>query len=187
MTEREKAARGLLYDANQEELAKERVACSDRCRRYNNLEAGETDAREALIREIVGEIGQGFRIEQPFYCDYGTNIRIGAHFYANYHLVILDAAPVSIGDRVLIGPDCGIYTAGHPLDAELRGRGLEFARPVSIGNDVWIGGGVKILPGVSIGDGAVIGAGSVVTRDVPPGVVAAGNPCRVLHKIGEET
>lgn len=122
-------------------------------------------------------------IEGPVHCDYGFNIEIGDNFYANVNLVILDGAKVTIGDNVFIAPNTGIYTAGHPLEKDLRNQGLEYAKPVHIGNNVWIGAGVSIMPGVTIGDDTVIGAGSVVTRSIPSGVVAVGNPCKVLKKI----
>ena len=123
-------------------------------------------------------------IEPPFRCDYGFHIFLGSGFYANYDCIILDVCPVTIGERVLLGPRVGIYTAAHPLDAAVRATGAEYGAPVTIGDDVWVGGNAVICPGVTIGTGSVIGAGSVVTRDIPPGVVAAGNPCRVLRPIG---
>ena len=130
--------------------------------------------------------GDNFCIEQPFHCDYGYNITLGEDFYSNYNLVILDDAPITIGSHVFIAPDCGIYAAGHPIDAAQRNEGLEYAKPVTIGDNVWIGGGVRILPGVSIGSNTVIGAGSVVTKDIPDGVLAAGNPCRVIRTLTPE-
>jgi len=123
-------------------------------------------------------------ITAPFWCDYGSNIEIGENFYTNHNCVILDCAKVTFGDNVLIGPNCGFYTAGHPLDAVRRNQGLEYARPIHIGHNVWIGGGVQVAPGFTIGDDAVIGAGSVVTKDIPTGVLAAGNPCRVIRDLG---
>lgn len=122
-------------------------------------------------------------IEQPFLCDYGYNIHIGDNFYANHNLVILDGATVKFGDNVFVAPNCGFYTAGHPIDAAERNKGLEYARPITVGNDVWIGGNVCVLPGVTIGDDCVIGAGSVVVKDIPPHSVAVGNPCKVIKKI----
>jgi len=183
MTEKEKAKSGVLYNAEDETLKKERLCCQKKCRLYNQTEPDELQKRHALISGIVGSIGTDFCIEQPFLCDYGYNIHIGQNFYSNYNLVILDAADVKIGDNVFIAPDCGIYTSGHPLDAKERNLGLEYARPVTIGNNVWIGGGVKIMPSVTIGDNCVIGAGSVVTKDIPAGVLAAGNPCVIIRKI----
>lgn len=122
-------------------------------------------------------------IEQPFYCDYGYNIRVGKNFYANYNLVILDEATVIFGDNVFIAPNCGFYTAAHPLEADARNKGLEYARPIHVGDNVWLGAGVSVLPGVTIGDNCVIGAGSVVSRDIPSNSVAVGNPCKTIKKI----
>lgn len=187
MTEREKMERGELYDANYDsELIELRMECKEKCRDYNELRPRETDAREKLLRELLGHTGNGILIEQPFYCDYGFNISVGDNFYANHNLVILDGAKVTFGNNVFIAPNCGFYTAGHPLDSERRNAGLEYAKPITVGNNVWIGADVTVVPGVTIGDGAVIGAGSVVTRDVPAHVVAAGNPCRVIKQIDEQ-
>ena len=135
------------------------------------------------MKEILGKTKGQFLIEPNFFCDYGYNISLGNNFYANHNLVILDCAPVEFGDNVFIGPNCGFYTAEHPIDAETRNKGLEFARPIKIGNNVWFGGNVTVLGGVTIGDNAVIGAGSVVTKDIPANVVAVGNPCRILKAI----
>ncbi|MGL4798196.1 MAG: sugar O-acetyltransferase [Cellulosilyticaceae bacterium] len=187
MTEKEKAQLGLLYNNNYDkQLISERTACKKICREYNTLEIDDFEGRERVIRKLVHKIGSDFVIEQPMYCDYGYNIEIGNNFYANHNLIILDDAKVTIGNYVFIGPDCGIYTAGHPIDVEQRNEGLEYAYPVTIGNNVWIGGGVKIVPGVTIGDNTIIGAGSVVTKDVPSNVIAAGNPCKVIREITEE-
>ena len=184
MTEKEKAAKGLLYNANYDpELIREREAAKDILWEYNRLRPSQYAAREQLIRSLFGGIGEGFLIEQPFMCDYGYNIVVGKNFYSNHNLIILDAARVTIGDNVFIAPNVGIYTAGHPLDLAQRAAGLEYAYPVAIGDDVWIGGGVSILPGVSLGCGTTVGAGSVVTRSLPARVVAAGNPCRVIRQL----
>lgn len=183
MTEQEKMLAGQLYDANDPALSALRLQAKELCREYERLRPSETEAQTELLRQLLGGMGEDVVILEPFRCDYGENITVGSHFFANHGLTILDCAPVSFGDHVFIGPDCGFYTAGHPLDAERRNRGLEYARPIRVGNDVWLGGGVRVLPGVTIGDGCVIGAGSVVTRDIPPGFVAAGNPCRVLRAI----
>lgn len=186
MTEKEKAALGVLYDANYDEaLAAEREACKIRCRQYNLLPYEDYEGRTKLLRGLLGGAEGRFFIEQPFMCDYGYNIFIGENFYANHNLIILDAARVEIGDNVFIAPDCGIYTAGHPLDVADRNAGLEYALPVRIGSNVWIGGHVCIMPGVTIGEGSVIGGGSVVVKDIPAGVLAAGNPCRVIRPITE--
>lgn len=187
MTEKEKARLGLLYNNNYDpELVKERMDCQCKCHAYNQLSPDSMEARKEMIHQIIPSIGEDFQMEQPFHCDFGYNIEIGNHFYSNYNLVILDEAKVTIGDYVFIAPDCGIYTAGHPINAVQRNEGLEYAKPIIIGNHVWIGGGVKIMPGVSIGSNVVIGSGSVVTKDIPDGVVAVGNPCRVLREIAKE-
>lgn len=183
-SEKEKCRLGLLYDANNDpELIAERLAIKQKCHEYNHMSPLLTDERTATLREILGTTGESFIIEQPFYCDYGYNIHIGENFFANFNLVILDEAPVTFGDNVFIAPNCGFYTAGHPLEIDLRNAGLEYARPITVGNNVWIGANVTVLPGVTIGDNTTIGAGSVVTRDIPSNVVAAGNPCRVLHPL----
>ncbi len=139
-----------------------------------------------MIKKLFGSTGSMFCIEQPFHCDYGFNIQIGENFFSNYHLTILDCAPVRIGNNVMFGPNVSIYTAGHPIYAEVRNTGLEFALPVTIGDNVWIGGNTVINPNVSIGDNTVIGSGSVVTKNIPANIVAAGNPCRILREITEE-
>ncbi len=184
MTEKEKMLAGMIYDANNDAaLIEERLVCKELCRDYNDLRPREAEARDALLRRILGSAGEGLLIEQPFYCDYGYNIRVGNNFYANFNLVILDEAPVTFGDNVFIAPNCGFYTAGHPIDATERNKGLEYARPITVGDNVWIGAGVSILPGVSIGDNCVIGAGSVVVKDIPSNSGAVGNPCKVVKTI----
>lgn len=184
MTEKEKCAQGLLYDANYDaELLAERLRAKELLYDYNRLRPSQQAERRALLERLLGKMGQQTVIEQPFFCDYGYNIEVGANFFANFNFVVLDEAKVRIGDNVFIAPNVGIYTAGHPLDVAQRNQGLEYARPVTIGNNVWIGAGVSILPGVTIGDGVVIGAGSVVTKDIPAGMLAVGNPCRVVREI----
>lgn len=185
-SEKEKAKAGRLYDANYDaELLRERAFCKASCYEFNRLHPSQVKEREAIMRKLLGKTGKSFLIEQPFYCDYGYNIEIGENFYANVNCVILDGARVSFGDNVFIAPGCGFYTAGHPLDAEQRSAGLEYAYPVTVGNNVWIGAQVCVMPGVTIGDNTVIGAGSVVTRSIPANVIAAGNPCRVIREISE--
>lgn len=152
------------------------------------LGKGETGAgveRTDSWRELI-HVGANATVLSPFHCDYGYNIEIGDNFFSNVNLVILDGAKVKIGNNVFIAPNVGIYTAGHPLDVEQRNSGLEYAYPITIGNNVWIGAGVSILPGVTIGDNTVVGAGSVVNRSLPSGVLAVGNPCRVIRKITEQ-
>lgn len=184
MTEKEKMLAGLIYDANNDPaLIVERAECKELCRDYNDLRPRETARREELLRRILGSSKEGLIVEQPFYCDYGYNIHVGRNFYANFNLVILDEAPVTFGDNVFIGPNCGFYTAGHPLDPIERNKGLEYARPISVGDNVWFGAGVSVMPGVTIGDNCVIGGGSVVVKDIPSGTVAVGNPCKPVKKI----
>ncbi len=184
MTEKEKAAAGMLYDANNDPtLLAEMAASGEKCFALNSLPPSKAAERKAAIRALLGRTGDNFEIRSPFYCDYGYNIEIGENFFMNVNCVILDGAKVTFGDNVFIAPGCGFYTAGHPLDAAQRNLGLEYARPIRIGSNVWIGGNVIVLPGVTIGDNCVIGAGSVVTKDIPSGVVAAGNPCHVMKKI----
>lgn len=183
MTEKEKAAAGLLYANYDAQLNREIERSKKLCHAYNSLSSPHSEEAHAMIREVLGKTGKNFTIVQPFYCDYGYNTEIGENFFANLHCVILDAAKVTFGNDVFVAPNCSFYTAGHPLDIEQRNERLEYAYPIRVGNNVWIGGNVVVLPGVTIGDGAVIGAGSVVTRDIPPNVIAVGNPCRVLHPI----
>ena len=182
ISEKEKCNKGELYDANGDtELIAERLSCKKMCYDYNNLLSTDIEKREEIIVKLLGKTGRRFLIEQPFYCDYGYNIEIGENFYTNLNCVILDEAKVKFGDNVFIAPNCGFYTAGHPFDVEQRNRGLEYARPITIGNNVWIGAQVCVLPGVTIGDNCVIGAGSVVTKDIPENSLAVGNPCRVVR------
>ena len=178
-TEKQKMLAGEPYHANDAELEADRSAASAWMVRYNAA-LGASDAdRRALLPELLAEAGDGAVIRPPFYCDYGYNIRIGRDVFLNFNCVVLDVVAVTVGARTLIGPAVQIYTADHPRDPTVRQTGVEFGRPIQIGQDVWIGGGAIILPGVTIGDNAVIGAGSVVTRDVPEGSIARGNPARI--------
>jgi len=183
MTEKEKMLAGELYRIERGgELLQELDAAKEKCYEYNQLAPSKKVERKQILQELLGQVGQHYIVEQPFHCDYGYNITIGENFYANYNLTILDINPVTFGDNVLVGPNCSFYTAGHPLDAELRKLGLEFGKPIKVGNNVWFGGNVVVLPGVTIGDNVVIGAGSVVTKDIPANSVAVGNPCKVVQK-----
>ena len=187
MTEKEKMLQQKLYDANYDrELMTERLSCKDLCFDYNGLKPSDMQTKELLMRKLLGKTGKQFHIEPSFWCDYGYNIEIGENFYANHNCVVLDAAKVTFGENVFVGPDCGFYTSGHPIDCERRNQGLEYAYPIVVGDNVWIGGGVKVMPGVTIGSDVVIGSGSIVTRDVPDHSVAAGNPCRVIRGISEK-
>lgn len=184
MSEKEKMLLGEIYDANyDEELMNERIKAKDLCYEYNHLKPSQTNERTEIMKKILGKTKDNFLIEQSFECDYGYNIEIGENFYSNHNLIILDANKVIFGDNVFIAPNCSFYTAGHPLDYETRNKGIEYAKPIKIGNNVWIGGNVVVLPGVTIGDNTVIGAGSIVVKDIPANVVAVGNPCKVIKEL----
>lgn len=187
MSEKEKMLKGELYDANYDEnLIRERIKCKTLCHKYNALSPENLKEREDIIRQILGKTKKNFIIEPSFYCDYGYNIEIGENFYSNHNLVILDPAKVTFGDNCFIGPNCGFYTAGHPLEYKIRNKGLEYAKPIKIGNNVWIGGNVTVLAGVTIGDNCTIGAGSVVTKDMPENSLCFGNPCRVVKNLNPQ-
>ena len=183
-TEWEKMLAGELYDPVDPELVRARNRARGLCKDLNATREEQVDERQRILRELLGAGGDTVLMQPPFFCDYGTNIRLGTRCFFNFNCVVLDVTTVTVGDYTLFGPAVQIYTAMHPLDAELRRR-LEFAKPVEIGSDVWVGGGAIICPGVRIGSRSVIGAGSVVTRDIPEGVLAAGNPCRVVRVLGE--
>lgn len=183
MTEQEKAAAGLLYRPLDPALLDRCRRAKQLCFRVNHLPSRWQRRRMALLRRLLGGLGEDAYFEPPVYFDYGYNTFIGDHFYSNHNLTILDSARITIGNHVWIGPNTGLYAPAHPLDAETRDAGLEWGKPITIGDHVWIGGSVCVLPGVTIGEGAVIGAGSVVSRDIPPYVVAVGNPCRPIHSI----
>jgi len=185
MTEKEKQQAGELYNGNDRELVAERVNAKKLCAEYNAITYNDYQKKERLLDRLLALRGENTWIEANFFCDYGYNIIIGDNFYVNHNCVILDCAEVVFGNNVFIGPNCGFYTAGHPIDAETRNKGLEYARPIKVGNDVWIGGNVCVMPGVTIGDNVVIGGGSVVIDDIPSGVVAVGNPCKPVRKIDE--
>ena len=180
---RERMLAGELYLASDPELFKMHLHAQNLLHRFNQSQPNAIEQRELLLQQLFGEIGAGCEVKPPFYCDYGSNIYAGECVYVNYDCVILDCAIVKLGNRVLLGPKVQIYTATHPLEPTVRREGWESALPVEIGDDVWIGGGAIICPGVSVGDGSTIGAGSVVTRDIPSGVVAAGNPCRGIRAV----
>ncbi|MEI3361660.1 MAG: sugar O-acetyltransferase [Oscillospiraceae bacterium] len=185
MTERERMLSGQLYDAGDETLTAARGRAKRLTWRYHQLDPTDWDSRTQILQELLGHLGEDSWIEPPFRCDYGTQISIGDRFFANYDCIFLDVAPITIGNRVMFGPRVCLYTAGHPLDAATRNTGLEFGKPIAIGDDVWLGGNVVVLPGVTIGAGTVVAAGSVVRRDLPPHVLAAGNPCQMLRPITE--
>lgn len=183
-SEREKMLAGELYDALDAELVTARERARDLCHALNATREGDVEPRRALLRDLFGRGGDSVWMQPPFFCDYGTNIELGERVFFNFNCIVLDVCRVTIGDYTLFGPGVQILTPMHPMNAAER-RLKEYGRPVAVGADVWVGAGALILPGVTIGDGAVIGAGSVVTRDVPAGVFAAGNPCRVIREITE--
>ena len=183
MDELNKMLTGELYNPSDKKLISLRNTCKNLCYEYNKIYPDKLKKRERLIRNLLKKSRDNFLIEQPFFCDYGFNIEIGENFYSNHNLVILDPAKVTFGNNVFVGPNCGFYTAEHPIDTETRNKGLEYALPIKIGNNVWIGGGVTVLAGVTVGDNSIIGAGSVVTKDIPANVIVAGNPCKVIREI----
>src|SRR5205807_3518232 len=183
-TEKEKRLAGELYDPLDPELVRARDHARDLCQDLNATRERDQDTRRSILKQLFGQGGESVWMQPPFFCDYGTNILLGERVFFNFNCVVLDVCVVKIGDFTLFGPAVQIYTATHPMNAALR-RQQEFGKPVEIGSDVWVGGGAVICPGVKIGSKTVIGAGSVVTRDIPDGVLAAGNPCRVIRKLAE--
>ena len=183
-SEKQKMLAGELYDPLDAELAQARERARDLCQDLNATREKDQEARRRILSQLFGTGGESVWMQPPFFCDYGSNILLGERVFFNFNCVLLDVCLVKIGSFTLFGPAVQIYTATHPMNAELR-RKQEFGKPVEIGSDVWVGGGAIICPGVKIGSKTVIGAGSVVTRDIPDGVVAAGNPCRVIREITE--
>jgi maltose O-acetyltransferase len=182
-TEREKMLAGELYNALDPELTAGRRRARLLVKQLNDSRDDEEALRRELLQELFGGAGANLWIEPPFYCDYGSHITVGDNVFFNFNCVVLDVAPVTIGSGTMFGPAVQIYTATHPIEADERRKGLEAGQAITIGEEVWVGGGAIILPGVTIGDRSVIGAGAVVTRDVPPDVFAAGNPCRVVREL----
>lgn len=185
MREYDKMIAGALYSALDPELTQMRKTARELIDKINATTADlrGSDSRIALCSELFGEVGKNVWLQPPFYCDYGKNIFLGDQVYMNFGCVILDVAPVTFGSNVFLGPNVQIYTATHPLIAEERNKGLESGRPITIGDNVWIGGSAVVCPGVTIGEGSVIGAGAVVTKDVLPRVVVAGNPAKVIKSV----
>ena len=181
LSEKEKMVAGELYDPFDAELVEARERATDLCQTLNATRETYRQSRRQILVELLGKVGESAWIRSPFICDYGSKIFLGERVFFNFNCVVLDVCRVTIGDFTLFGPAVQIYTAAHPLNSELR-RNREFGKPITIGSDVWVGGGAIICPGVTIGSKTVIGAGSVVTRDIPDGVIAAGNPCRIIRE-----
>lgn len=180
-TEKQKMLRGELYDPSDSELTEKRLNVRRLTRLYNETTETELEQRQNLLKELLGSVGESIYVEPTFRCDYGENITVGDRFYANFDCVMLDVCPIQIGNHCLMAPGVHIYTATHPLDPNERNKGLEYGKPVTIGDNVWIGGGAIINPGVTIGENAVIASGSVVTKNVPRDVLVGGNPAAVLR------
>ncbi len=185
LTEKEKMLASKAYQAGDNELSRDRLKARELVFEFNGLAPKQIKQRKQLIKQLFGKTDSMFYIEPPFRCDYGYNIEIGDHFYSNFNLTILDCAKVTIGHHVFVGPNVSIYTAGHPMHADLRNQNYEWSQPITIGDNVWLGGNVVINPGVTIGINSVIGSGSVVTKDIPDNVFAAGNPCKAIREITE--
>ncbi|TFE02510.1 sugar O-acetyltransferase [Jeotgalibacillus sp. R-1-5s-1] len=183
MTEKELMLAGEMYDPQDPQLLKERIYARKMSRLINATTEEEGEERVRLLKELFGSTGESIWIEPSFQCDYGSNIHVGNHFFANFDCVILDVCEVRFGDHCMLAPGVHIYTATHPLNAVERNSGREFGKPVTFGDNVWIGGGAIINPGVTVGDNAVIASGAVVTKDVPANVVVGGNPARVIREI----
>lgn len=186
MSQLKRMLSGELYMAEGEELGKIRDNMLDKLYQYNHAHYNDHKLRDELIKEILGGYKDKLKITPPVYFDYGKHTFVGKNFYANFDCIFLDVNTITIGDNVMFGPRVGLYTAGHPIDKDVRITGLEYGLPITIGNNVWIGGNVVVMPGVHIGDNTIIGSGSVVTKDIPSDVIAAGNPCKVIRKITTE-
>ena len=182
-TEKEKMLAGELYKAWDPQLSQDRHRARTLTEAFNRTTVDQQDLRRQILAGLLGSSTGRVYIEPPFYCDYGYNVHLGSEVFFNFNCVVLDVNRVDIGDNVLFGPNVQIYTASHPLDVETRRTGLELGLPIRIGSDVWVGGSAIILPGVTIGSGSIIGAGSVVTRDIPEGVFAAGNPAKIIRHL----
>lgn len=185
--ELEKCKAGLLYNTGTSEREKAHILCMDLCHQYNHTLPSDLKRREEILYRLFGKLGADPYVEPDIFCGFGTNIEAGDRLFVNSGCVFVDPGKIIFGNDVLIGPQCGFYTAIHSLDADLRAMGYETAKPVRVGNNVWFGGHVCVLPGVTIGDNSVIGAGSVVTRDIPANMLAVGNPCRVVRELKRST
>ena len=185
-SEKEKMVDGERYDAMDPELVADRRAAEDLTRALDDTARDKYEDRAAIVEELFGSADGPPLVEAPFRCDYGYNIHVGTHFYANVGCVLLDVCPIEFGDHCLLGPGVHVYTATHALDPAVRRNGLEYGKPVTVGDDVWIGGRAVLNPGVTVGDGSMIASGAVVTEDVPPNVVVQGNPAEVVREIEVE-
>ncbi len=186
MSQKERMIKGLSYFPMDEELVSNRQKCKTLCFEYNSLSPLETDKKKEILDKIIKSHKDNFIIEPNFWCDYGYNIEIGENFYSNHNLILIDCAKITFGDNVFIGPNCGFYTAQHPLDIENRNKGIEYAFEIKVGSNVWFGGGVNVMPNVTIGSNCVIAGGSVVTKDIEDNVIVGGNPAKVIRKITPE-
>ncbi len=185
MNQKERMLAGLPYKAWLDGLPEDRMENKKKLYEFNMLPPEEENRKEALMKEILGKVGENAHIEAPFHCDYGKNIEVGRNFFVNYNCTILDVGKVVIGDNVMFAPNVSIYTAGHPVHPDSRNTGYEYGIAITIGDNVWIGGNVIINPGVTIGNNVVIGAGSIVTKDIPDNVIAVGSPCKVIREVTE--
>lgn len=177
---------GELYDPLDKQLSDERLRTRLLIKKLNDTREDQVEERSRILKDLIPNAGAGLWLQTPFYCDYGTNMLVGEKVFFNFNCVVLDVMQVTIGSRTLFGPNVQLYTATHPMNPQERASGLEFAKPISIGEDVWVGGSVVVCPGVTIGDRSVIGAGSVVTKDIPADVFAAGNPCRIIRPLEKD-
>lgn len=182
-TEKEKMIAGEMYDPLDKQLVDDRLQTRLLLKALNETREDETLERSDILRKLLPNATQDLWLQPPFYCDYGYNMKVGERVFFNFNCIVLDVAPVMIGNRSMFGPNVQVYTATHPLNHIKRSSGREYAKPIAIGEDVWIGGSAVICPGVTIGDRSVIGAGSVVTKDIPPDVFAAGNPCKIIRPL----
>lgn len=185
MTELEKCRAGECYDTTFPGREEAHLACAELCYEYNHTRPSDMAGREAILRKLFGKLGKNPYVEPTLFCGFGFNIEAGDNFFANNNCVFVDPGKITFGNNVFLAPNCGFYTAYHPIDREMRNALLEYAKPITVGDDVWIGGNTVVLPGVTIGSNVVIGAGSVVTKDIPDNCVAYGNPCRVIRPITE--
>jgi len=185
-SEKEKMLAGELYDPLDPQLSEDRLKARLLIKELHELREDQTDEKRQVLKQLLPCAGKDLWLQPPFFCDYGYNIKTGEKVFFNFNCVVLDAAPVTIGSRTLFGPNVQVYTATHPMNYAERASGVEFAKPITIGEDVWIGGSTVICPGVTIGDRSIIGAGSVVTKNIRSNVVAAGNPCKVIRTLDQQ-